>query len=413
MERKLPEGWKLAKLRELVSNPNNDIVDGPFGSNLKASEYVDKGVPIIRLQNIDRNSFINKNIMYVTNEKARELKRHNFSSGDIVITKLGSPLGKACLVPSDLNWGIIVADVVRVRPNDDFVLREYLVRAINSDIGIRQFEPLVKGTTRPRVNLGNIRDLIVPVPPFEIQRRIVTILDKAEETRRLRAQADDLAMGLIQSIFLEIFGDPATNPRGWDTLRLKDISEKFGDGPFGSNLKTEHYTDDGIRVIRLKNIGAAKFINDDQAYISEEHFSTLRKHTCNPGDVLIGTMGDPNLRACILPKFITLAINKADCVQCRPDQDIVLPEYICHLLNLPSIVSVASKLVHGETRGRISSGQLGNLSIPIPPISFQKRFTHIIETADKMMSNQMLSKIEIQKTFDSLLQKAFTGELIA
>jgi type I restriction enzyme, S subunit len=229
----------------------------------------------------------------------------------------------------------------------------------------------------------------------------------------MRAQADELARRLIQSVFLEMFGDPVKNPKGWKTEKLKAIPERFSAGPFGSNLKTEHYTDEGIRVIRLQNIGVSKFVDDDRAYISQEHFSILQKHACTSGDVLIGTMGDPNLRACILPDSVALAINKADCVQCRPNQNKVLPEYVCHLLNLPSLLKAASNLVHGETRGRISSGQLANLSIPIPPLSFQERFSRIVEAAEQMISSQNQSQNEIIKNLDSILQKAFTGELVA
>ena len=380
MERKLPEGWKRVKL--------GNIVKFEYGKSLPTKERNIEGtIPV-----------------YGSNGIVGYHSDFLIDGPSLIVGRKGS-IGEVHLSNGPC-WPIDTTYFINIDNNLDIKYLYYIMKTL-------RLNSLNRSTAIPGLNRNDAYSIEVCLPPLETQRRIVAILSKAEETRRLRAQADELAMGLIQSIFLEIFGDPATNPRGWDTLGLKDISEKFGDGPFGSNLKTEHYTDDGIRVIRLQNIGVAKFINDDQAYISEEHFSTLRKHTCNPGDILIGTMGDPNLRACMLPKFITLAINKADCVQCRPDQDIVLPEYICHLLNLPSIVSVASKLVHGETRGRISSGQLGNLSIPIPPISFQKRFTHIIETADKMMSNQLLSKIEIQKTFDSLLQKAFTGELIA
>jgi type I restriction enzyme, S subunit len=123
----LPDGWCPAKLEELVIDPRADIVDGPFGSNLKASEYRDTGVPIIRIQNVDRNQFINKNIRFISPQKARELNRHNFRAADIVITKLGDPLGKACLVPDGFGPGIIVADIVRFRPQPNLISTSYIV----------------------------------------------------------------------------------------------------------------------------------------------------------------------------------------------------------------------------------------------------------------------------------------------
>ncbi|MGE0680569.1 MAG: restriction endonuclease subunit S [Candidatus Binatia bacterium] len=174
----LPRGWILTTLEDLVLFPKADIVDGPFGSNLKASEYQETGIPIIRLQNIDRNQFSQKNIRFVNREKAEQLKRHGFIGGDIVITKLGDPLGEACIVPDSLTQGIIVADVVRVRVDDRFVSKRLLVFAINSEVVIKQLEKTTKGTTRPRVNLGHIRQLEIPLPPLPEQHRVVAEIEK-------------------------------------------------------------------------------------------------------------------------------------------------------------------------------------------------------------------------------------------
>jgi type I restriction enzyme S subunit len=210
---------------------------------------------------------------------------------------------------------------------------------------------------------------------------------------------------------MEMFGDPMRNPKGWEIKKIKDVSEKFSDGPFGSNLKTEHYENIGVRVIRLQNIGIANFLDDNKAYISENHFSTLQKHTCLPGDVLIGTMGYPNLRACIIPKSIELAVNKADCIQCRPNKNLATSEYICQLLNLPSTLDMASNMIHGETRSRISMGQLSTLRIPLPPLSLQQKFARIVEKVESMRQSQNQSKQQIDNLFSTLMQKAFRGEL--
>lgn len=174
----LPEFWEWMPLEKLITDPKKDIVDGPFGSDLKASEYKDKGVPIARLQNIDRNRFIYKNIRFISHEKAQELGRHNFRAGDILITKLGYPLGKACIVPQSIKQGIIVADLVRVRLASGQINQNYLVYAINSPPLIRQFEKHTKGTTRPRVNLGMIRKLPIPVAPPTDQKLIVAEIEK-------------------------------------------------------------------------------------------------------------------------------------------------------------------------------------------------------------------------------------------
>ncbi len=175
---KLPNGWLEIDFAEIFLSPGSDIVDGPFGSNLKASEYVSKGVPIARLQNIDRNHFIAKNTKYVTKKKSEELARHTFVPGDILITKLGDPLGKACFSPPSIVKGVLVADVVRARLTHTFVDARFLCYQINSEEVVKQFTNLTKGTTRPRVNLTKIRSLKTKICSQTEQIRIVEKLEE-------------------------------------------------------------------------------------------------------------------------------------------------------------------------------------------------------------------------------------------
>ena len=174
----IPSSWKQVALADLFLDPKSHIVDGPFGSNLKASEYKSEGIPVLRIQNIDRNKFVDKNINFVTEEKAEFLKRHSFRSGDIIITKLGTPVGKACFVPSKYKHGIIVADLIRARITHGHVDPKFLVYQINSNGLIKQFERFTKGTTRPRINLGIVRQLEFNLPPINEQHRIVAKIEE-------------------------------------------------------------------------------------------------------------------------------------------------------------------------------------------------------------------------------------------
>lgn len=176
--KKIPQSWIQAPLSELFLDPKNNIVDGPFGSNLKASEYQDEGIPVIRIQNIDRNRFIDKNINYVSEEKADFLSRHSFKSGDIIITKLGDPVGKACFVPKKYKKGIIVADLIRARIDHQHVSDKFLLYQLNSGNLIKQFDKFTKGTTRPRVKLSIVRELILNLPPLNEQHRIVSKIEE-------------------------------------------------------------------------------------------------------------------------------------------------------------------------------------------------------------------------------------------
>jgi len=105
-----------------------------------------------------------------------------------------------------------------------------------------------------------------------------------------------------------------------------DEPNAITDGPFGSKLKTEHYTDAGPRVIRLQNIGDAVFV-DARAHISEEHYSSLQKHRVFPGDLVIAALGESPPRSCMVPDWLGPAIVKADCIRFKAGPK-VLPKFV-------------------------------------------------------------------------------------
>ena len=184
---------------------------------------------------------------------------------------------------------------------------------------------------------------------------------------------------------------------------LGDVALKLQDGPFGSNLKSSHYVDEGVRVVRLQNIGSGHFDDRDQAFISPEHFEKLQKHTCEAGDVLVATLGDPILRAAIQPESLPVALNKADCIQLRCDPERASPQYVTHYLNSSVAQAHAAGLAHGQTRPRVNLTQLRRLPVPLPPIEEQRRIAAVLDAADALRAKrrQAIAKL------DSLTQAIF------
>jgi type I restriction enzyme S subunit len=256
-----------------------------------------------------------------------------------------------------------------------------------------------------------LREVRVPRPPLGEQRRIASILDAADALRTKRRQALEKLDSLTQSTFIDMFGDPTLNPKGWPSVTLSAVAVKFSDGPFGSNLKSEHYVEDGVRVVRLQNIGVGRFVDDDRAFISPDHFNSLQKHECLPGDVLVGTLGDPNLRACIQPDWLAAAINKADCVQIRVDPHEACSEWLCALLNCPATEQLAQSLVRGQTRARISMGRLRDMEVPLPPLQLQRQFASRLAGLASLRAAAMRAQIMTDSLFASLQHQAFRGEL--
>ena len=180
-----------------------------------------------------------------------------------------------------------------------------------------------------------------------------------------------------------MFGTVGNNKKGWPVISMKEAATRLSDGPFGSNLKSEHYRSEGIRVIRLQNICNGYFLDNDKAYIDIDHYDKIKKYTCHAGDIVIGTLGEPNLRACLIPDDIEIAINKADCVHYIPKEELLDKRFVCAFINSPSTLEMAIGDVHGNTRQRISSGQLAKLPIIIPPMTLQKEYAIFSDQADK------------------------------
>ncbi len=198
-------------------------------------------------------------------------------------------------------------------------------------------------------------------------------------------------------------------PAGWTEVALADLALQMRDGPFGSNLKSSHYVEQGVRVIRLQNIGVGQFLPSDAAYITKEHFSSLPKHHCQPGDLLIATLGDPNVRACILPTGVPEALNKADCIQLRCDPKVADSRYLMHLINSNRFQHQVAALAHGQTRTRVSMGQLRQASVPLPPLEEQRRIAAILNKAAELRAGRRTVVGQLDELAQSMFIAMFGG----
>ena len=371
-----------------------------MGSAPKGSTYVelDSGVPLIA-------GAADYGDVFPRPKKATLEPTKLCKKGDIIIC-VRATIG-------DLNWAdkeyCLGRGVAGLRANDEKLDSKYLWYFIASTED--ELYRNSTGSTFPQINKKVIESLKIPLPPLETQKQIAAVLEKADQLRKDCQQMEQELNSLAQSVFIEMFGDPVTNPKGWVKQSLKSISSKFHDGPFGSNLKTSHYTDSGVQVIRLKNIGSGEFKEADKAFVSEAHAETLHKFKCYPGEIVIATLGEPNLRACIIPDSVPVAINKADCVHCVVDSSVINSHYLVEYLNLPSVLHTIQNKLHGQTRTRISSGQLATVDVVIPPLEQQAKYLEVLALRAKLKTDNNRSVHEYRELFNALIQKAFKGEL--
>ncbi len=203
----LPKGWKWGKIIDLVLDPDNDIVDGPFGSNLKNSDYKDNGtVPVITISNIDEG--FDKKIRYVTKEKFETIKRSAVYPGDIIVAKIGSSYGKVGVYPEWMPIGLIPANLLRIRSNL-FIKKELLIYYLKSRIFKNELDKIMKSTAQPAFNVSKFRELPIPILPVSEQQAIVqeieTRLSIADKIEQIIYETLHKAEALRQSILKKAF----------------------------------------------------------------------------------------------------------------------------------------------------------------------------------------------------------------
>jgi len=207
-------------------------------------------------------------------------------------------------------------------------------------------------------------------------------------------------------------------PRGWQWVRLQDLASSdpraITDGPFGSNLKSEHYTTTGPRVVRLENIGHGSFI-DKPAHISQAHYERLSRHAISAGDLVIAILGSPLPRACRIPESLGPAIVKADCIRFQADPALVDGRYACWWINSTEPQKAAEDSIHGVGRPRLGMDNVKGLLVPLAPRPEQAR---IVAKIDELFSDieageKALERAEllVKRYRQSVLKAAVTGEL--
>lgn len=176
------KNFEYIKIENLVE-VKSDIVDGPFGSNLKTIDYVDSGVRVIQINNIGESQFRNGNKRYITEEKFNSLIKHSVIPGDIVVAKMGEPIGRACIVPNWLEKAVIVADCMKIHPDLNVINAKYLEFLLNTEEVKVQFKKYSQGSTRVRLNLTMLRQIEVLYPPIELQNQFADFVKQVDKLK--------------------------------------------------------------------------------------------------------------------------------------------------------------------------------------------------------------------------------------
>lgn len=262
------------------------------------------------------------------------------------------------------------------------------------------------------IKLGNLTGAKIPLPPLEEQKRIAGILDAADALRARRRESLAQLDTLLQSTFIEMFGDPVTNPMGWEVVAIENAPLHIGDGNYSSKYpKASDFVAQGVPFIRANNISINTLITSDLRFISEKQHADLKKGHLATGDVLITTRGDVGKVAIVPPEFAEANIN-AQLVLLRPINSSISSHFLCHLFTASKMRQKIKSLETGVALKQLPIRSLKKITIIIPPLELQHRFSAIVESVEQQKAAQRAHLDELDTLFACLQQRAFAGELV-
>jgi type I restriction enzyme, S subunit len=427
----LPEHWTDKKLGHLAKEERTAFVDGPFGSDLKSSDYKDIGIPLIQLNNIRDSKHLIQNMKFITDKKKQELIRHLAIPGDVVIAKMAEPVARSAIVANNFAEYVIVADCVKMTPNLKLIDLSYLVWAINCDNVRINAELVATGTTRIRVNLGELKKLKIPYPPIEEQTQIANFLD--HETRKIDTliEKQQQLIQLLKEKRLAVISHAVTKglnpdapmkdsgvewlgevPEHWGISRFKFLCERIIAGPFGSSITKDMYVKKGYKVYGQEQVIPYDFSIGDY-YISDQNFIALSRYEVNVGDILIscvGTFGKIAVfpseaeKGIINPRLIKAVINSTS-----------NPFYMCELIKSETVFKQFELLSRGGTMGVINIAILNEILSTVPPMKEQAKIVLYINQQNekfyKLIDQSNLAVTLLQERRTALISAAVTGKI--
>lgn len=262
-----------------------------------------------------------------------------------------------------------------------------------------------------RARPAEVFKIQIPFPPLAEQKRIAAILDAADALRAKRRESLVQLDTLLQSTFLDIFGDPV---RG-DEYLFADLAASgrgtFSNGPFGSDLLTSELINEGVPVVYIRDIRGGEYRRVSRVCVTERKAKELDACQVVPGDVLIAKVGDPPGVAAIYPQGEPLGIITQDVIRIRPNSNLVSPTFLTIFLNSHAGKHLIGRITVEATRSRFGLRDLKGLCMRIPPLDLQHRFAAIFESIEQQKTSQRFHRAELDTLFASLQSRAFRGVL--
>jgi type I restriction enzyme S subunit len=348
------------------------------------------------LESIEANTGRFKEGELTKTPEAPQANSFRFGAEHVLYGKLRPYLNKVALADFD---GKCSTEIIPLLPNTD-VDRAFLAYFLRSQQSVDSISAKTAGARMPRADMDFVFCLEMGLPNLPEQRRIVDILTRAEGIVRLRREAEKKAAEFIPALFVDMIGDPATNPKGWPVIALSDVCGKCATYDPRKNPDT---TFSYIDIAAIDN-GRGEIV-DAKLTLGADAPSRARQ-IVKRGDVIVSTVR-PNLRgSALVPQEQDGQICSTGFCVLRP-KDITASAFIYALVRGEWFVAEIVKKVRGAQYPAVSDKDLFSLPIPLPPAAIQRQFAAKFADIVAIQSQQTAATAKAQATFDALLARTF------
>ena len=401
------EAIKRVRLSEIAELITKGTTPTTLGYN-----FQEDGVNFLKIECFSEDgTYIKEKTAHISEECHEKLKRSKLRTGDILFSIAGA-IGRVAVVteemlPANTNQALAIIRVTR----DDIYL-PYIKLILTSQIVKAQFERKKQGVAQLNISLKDINELEIPLPEKSKQIECASLLEKISGIITARQKQLQKLDELVKARFVELFGDPISNPLGWPVKRLDDISSLITNGNT-PNGGSDNYVSEGIIFLRSQNVWRNRIDLDDVAYIDAATHAEMAKSGVHDKDILITKTGRINTENSSLGRAALFrgADNSANInghVYLVRLDGTTIPEYVVAILTGEAYRRYIRKVcVGGIDKRQINLDQVENFPIILPPIGLQQQFVAFVEQIDKSKAAIQKALDEAQLLFDSLMQKYF------
>jgi type I restriction enzyme S subunit len=411
--------WPNRKFGELVAT-------SAFGPRFSGSAYSDTGsVATLRTTDIDDDGRISYETMPLAELNVDDFANHLLLRRDLVVTRSGT-CGVAAVFDEYALPVLPGAFLIRFRLNHQ-AEPEFYRYYFNSPVGRLNILSIARGAVQQNLNITNIENLYIPVPPVERQKGIVKILssydDLIENNRRRMALLEDAARQLYREWFVRLRfpGREHTRiddgvPEGWERTTIADLVTRgaatLQTGPFGTQLRASEYVEQGTHVINVRNIGYGELRSEKIEFVPEDVVGRLSQHLLSVGDIVFGRKGAVD-RHLLVTRITDGYLQGSDCIRMRVQPEELSSAMLSFAFREDAHRQwMVAQCSNKATMASLNQDVLGRIEVRIPPRPLRNQFDEVTGHIVRQIDNLHRQNEKLRAARDLLLPRLMSGELV-